>query len=175
MRVEMSSFRAAMRWITIAACSAAAVLGSAANSAAAPTGDTLMGTLPQGFSSTNCKAETPRAPALEKVNCEKSSDPAGPNGAAFGLYANLDDLASALDVITRQMAVSPTCPGNQKSPGNWLYGSSNQAAGRVACGTTSDDSSIYAIAWTDNAKLRAAVVIGPEITDLYRWWSSKSG
>ena len=66
-------FAGAARLIGIAAWSGAAVLGSTANGAAAPLGNTLMGMLPQGFSAANCREVGPKRPELEKVTCSQPS------------------------------------------------------------------------------------------------------
>jgi hypothetical protein len=75
--------------MTIAVCGGAAVLGAPAHRAAADP-DVLMGMLPQGFSSSNCKEVTPKGHAVEKVTCDQSSDTGGPTAAAFARYANVD-------------------------------------------------------------------------------------
>jgi hypothetical protein len=173
----MSPFAAAARLIAIATWSGAAVLASTANGVAAPPGDsgTLMGMLPQGFSSANCQVATPTPPALEKVTCDQSSDPAGPAGAVFARYGNLNDLATGFQMASDKVVVASSCPGNQASPGTWTYGNSNQTAGQVECGTAKENNTEFAVIWTDNAKLRAAAVGGSDIGSLYKWWTHESG
>jgi hypothetical protein len=110
----MTLFTRAAKMIVIAA-----VVGSgtcvAAPAAAAPS--KLMTMLPEGFSSSNCQVKEPNAPVIEAVNCDKSSVSGGPTGAGFALYRNLDDLDSAFQATN--VAVAPSCPGNQVSPGPW--------------------------------------------------------
>jgi hypothetical protein len=168
----MSPFIVAARLMTIAVCGGAAVVGAAAHRAAADP-DVLMGMLPQGFSSSNCKEVTPKGHAVEKVTCDQSSDPGGPSAAAFARYANADDLTSAFQNADG-VAVASSCPGNIQSPGPWNFTSSGQTAGQVECGTAKDDNTPVVL-WTDNAKLRVAAVSGSDITSLYQWWTKKSG
>ncbi len=176
----MSLCAGAARLIAIAACSGAAVLLSTGNCAAAPSGK-LMEMLPQGFSSANCEEKTPSPPgvdppALERVMCDPSSDPSGPSFAVFLLYANLDDLATGFQQGpgSSGYTVASSCPGNGASPGTWNYRNSSQGAGQVACGTSVEGNPT--VIWTDNAKLRLAVVEGKgqDIASLYQWWSDKS-
>ncbi len=156
-----------------AVCGGAAVLGATAHRAAADP-DVLMGMLPQGFSSSNCKEVTPKGHAVEKVNCDKSTDPGGPTSATFARYASVDDLTTAFQNAADGVTVASSCPGDVKSPGPWNYTSSGQTAGQVECATGKDDNASVVL-WTDNAKLRAAAVSGTDITSLYQWWTKKSG
>ncbi|WP_176358150.1 hypothetical protein [Mycobacterium persicum] len=48
---------------------------------------------------------------------------------------------------------------------------SSQTAGQVECGTSVEGN--YAVIWTDNAKLRLAVVEGKNSASLYQWWRDK--
>jgi hypothetical protein len=165
----MSPLTRAARLIAIAACSGIAVLGSTANAAASPS-DTLMGMLPQGFSSANCQ-EAPKKTALAKVTCNQSSDPAGPTAAVFALYGNLDDLAAGFHDTADKGAVATSCPGGQPSPGTWSFASSGQPGGQAECATTD---TVPTIIWTDNARLMAVGIIGSDMTSLYQWWINKS-
>ncbi|OBK25429.1 hypothetical protein A5634_26485 [Mycobacterium asiaticum] len=131
--------------------------------------------LPQGFSTANCKEVDPTPPALERVMCEKSSDPNGPSHAVFLLYANNDDLAAALQGVgSSGYTVVSSCPGGQASPEKWSYGNSGQTAGQVECATSVEN--VATVIWTDNTKLRLGVVEGngKDIAGLYNWWSAKS-
>jgi len=174
----MFYFATASRLIAIATLSGAAVLGSMVNGVAKASGDpsTLMGMLPQGFSPSNCQQATPEPPALEKVTCDQSTDSDGPTSALFALYGNLDDLATKFQSAGSKMTAASSCPGDQQSPGPWTYGSSGKTGGQVECGSISDSNTTLAVVmWTDNSKLRAAVVTGPNISTLYQWWKTKSG
>jgi len=169
----MSSFTFAARAIAITACSGAAVLGSTAYGVADP-GDTLMGMLPDGFTSANCQENTKSASSLERVTCDKSSDPSGPSRAVFLRYGSVDDLAAQFKSAgDNGYTVASSCPGGKASPGTWSPGSSNQTGGQVECATNVDGQP--AVIWTDNAKLRLAVVEGSDISSLYQWWAHKSG
>jgi hypothetical protein len=172
----MSSCAGAARLIAIAVCGGAAVLVSTPNCAAAPSGK-LMEMLPQGFSSANCQEKTASQPALERVMCDQSSDPSGPSYAVFLLYANPSDLATDFQQGpgSSGYTVVSSCPGGKASPGTWSSGNSSQTAGQVECATSVE--SKPTVIWTDNAKLRLAVVEGKgkDIASLYQWWSDKSG
>ncbi len=54
------------------------------------------------------------------------------------------------------------------------YTQGTDPAGRVACGTTDEDSTVYAVAWTETAKRKAGVVTGSDMSSLYQWWKTKS-
>jgi hypothetical protein len=172
----MSLHGGAARMVAVAACSGAVLITSIANGAAAPTG-TLMGSLPPGYSSANCQEATAPDGFVEKVTCGQNSDPAGPASAIFWLLPNTDGLAAAFQGAGTGMTVASSCPGGQVSPGTWHYKSSpDQPAGQVECGTTnSDGTEVAMVVWTDNAKLRAALIGGTDMASLYQWWSTKSG
>jgi hypothetical protein len=171
----MSLCTGAARLIAIAACSGTAVVSSTANCAAAPSGK-LMEILPQGFSSTNCQEKDPVEASVERVMCDQSSDPSGPSYAVFLLYANPIDLATAFQQgpDSSGYTVASSCPGGQASPGSWNYGDSNQTAGQVECATSVEGNPT--VIWTDNAKLRLALVEGKgnDIASLFQWWGDKS-
>ncbi|ORB33570.1 hypothetical protein [Mycobacterium persicum] len=168
----MSLRTGAARLITIAACGGAAVLSSTAHCAAAPSGK-LMDMLPQGFSATNCQEKAPVEGALERVMCGQSSDPGGPSYAVFLLYGSGSDLATEFRQGPGRSGytVASSCPGGGASPGTWSYRNSSQTAGQVECGTSVEGN--YAVIWTDNAKLRLAVVEGKNSASLYQWWRDK--
>ncbi len=172
----MSVYTDAARLIVIAACGGAAVLVSTANCAAAPSGK-LMEMLPPGFSSANCQEKSASAPAVERVMCDQSSDPSGPSYAVFLLYANPGDLATDFQhgPGSSGYTIASSCPGGKASPGAWSLGNSSQTAGQVECATSVEGKPT--VIWTDNAKLRLAVVegSGKDIASLYRWWGDKSG
>jgi hypothetical protein len=169
----MSLLTGAPRLIANSACSGAAVLSSTANCAAAPSGK-LMEMLPQGFSSTNCQEKDPSAGSVERVMCDQSSDPSGPSYAVFLLYANVTDLATQFQQGPSQSGytVASSCPGGKASPGTWSYRNTNQPAGQVECGTSVEGKP--SVIWTDNAKLRLAIVEGKDSASLYQWWLDKA-
>ncbi|MBW0016005.1 MAG: hypothetical protein JO236_00425 [Mycobacterium sp.] len=170
----MFPFAGAVRLICV---SAAMVVGATAVALPAwADPNKLMGMLPAGFSSSNCQEATPKPPALEKVTCDQSSEPGGPTAAVFGLFGNANDVASGFQTVAEKVTISPSCPGNQSSPGTWTFASNGQTGGQVECGTIGDDSGKSAVVvWSDNAKLRVGVVRGPDIASLYQWWGKKSG
>jgi hypothetical protein len=165
------------RLMAVAAVGGAAVLGLAVCGSATAWGDpsTLMSMLPQGFSSSNCKEVPPKGHAVERVDCDASSESGGPSAASFGLYTNLDDLNAGFQ--NAKITLSSTCPGNQVSPGPWGYGTGEKNGGQVECGTVEGDSNttVAVVVWTDKAKLRAAAIQGSDIASLYQWWKTKSG
>lgn len=183
----MSAVINAARLIAIAACSGAAFVGSTTNGAAQPPSaqpGTLMGILPQGYSSVNCQEATPKGNVLETVECNANSDPAGPGPAFFALFGNVGDLtADFQNAQSTVMTVASSCPGGLASPGSWSYGTSGQTAGQVVCGTDSNNT-VPLVAWTNNAKLMLGVISGTitlgappsaGLPSLYQWWSSNSG
>ena len=161
------------RLIAIATLGGAAVLGSAVNAAAPAAADDskLMTMLPPGFSSTNCQEAEPRPPALEKVSCDANTVQGGPVAGVFALYGSAADLATGFQALK---LTASACPDGQPSPSSWGYGN-DRNAGQVECGTILADSgaSSPVVAWTDNAKLRAGAVQGPDISSLYQWWKSR--
>ncbi len=169
----MSLYPGAARLIAIAACSGAAVVGSAADCAAAPTGQ-LMTMLPQGFSSANCQEKDPVEGSVERVMCDHSTDPSGPSYALFLLFTNPGDMATAFQQGPGQSGytLASSCPGGTTSPGQWSYNNANQPAGLVQCATSVEGKP--SIIWTDNAKLRIALVEGRDGPSLYQWWRDKS-
>lgn len=164
------------RFLGVVVCSGAAVVAFPAHGAAAPTG-TLMGILPPGYSSANCKQVTPPDGIAEEVDCDQNTDTSGPVSAVFYLLSSKDGLAQAFQGLTSGMTMASTCPGNQASPGPWSYNrSSDQAAGQVGCGTTkSGGTTVSMVAWTDNAKMTASLIGGTDMSSLYQWWKTKSG
>jgi hypothetical protein len=171
----VSSFAGAAKLIAISACGATVLGSMVAGAPRAAADNTLMGTLPQGFSSTNCQQADPKAPAVEKVTCKQSTDPGGPTEGIFARYANTNDLAAAFQTANGQGTVSSSCPGGKASPTTWSYGTydSSNSAGQVECVTMPENSA--AVIWSDNAKLRLSAVIGSDMASLYQWWAKKSG
>ncbi|OBK95094.1 hypothetical protein A5645_13760 [Mycobacterium asiaticum] len=137
----------------------------------------LMGMLPEGFSSSNCQVKPAKAPAVEKVTCDESTVSGGPSEAAFGLFGNPDDMqASFKQVGGDKMTIQSSCPGNQVSPGPWTYGSSGKTGGQVECATMTLNSVTHPIVvWSDESKLRVAMIVGADMDGLYQWWRTKSG
>ncbi len=172
----MSVCAGAARLIMVAASSGAAVLGSVAYGAAAPS-DRLMGMLPQGYSSANCQQVTAPEGFLEKVTCGQNADPSGPATGTFWLVPNKDVLAAAFQGAGTGMTVASSCPGGQASPGTWHYTSTpDQPAGQVECGTINNEGTTVAmVVWTDNARMETALIGGMDMTTLYKWWGAKSG
>lgn len=137
----------------------------------------LMGMLPDGFSSSNCQVKPAKAPAVEKVTCDESTVSGGPSEAAFGLFGNPDDMQAGFKQVGGdKMTIQSSCPGNQVSPGPWTYGSSGKTGGQVECATMTLNSVTHPIVvWSDESKLRVAMIVGTDMDGLYQWWRTKSG
>jgi hypothetical protein len=165
----MSISTGAIRSIAIAACSGAAVLGSAGNCAAEPSGK-LMGMLPSGFSSTNCQQVDPAAGSAERVRCDHGTGaPDGPTYAVFLLYASPADLATQFQQAAKNgYTLASSCTPTIASPSTWKRDNSSQVAGQIECGKSVDGQS--AIIWTDTAKPWLAIVHGKDSASLYQWW-----
>jgi hypothetical protein len=128
---------------------------------------TLIGVLPHGYSADNCTPITPSGSAIAAVHCAASTDPGGPTQAVFALYTTPADTEDAFRATTGDDALT-ACPDNEPSPGTWHYNATpDQVAGSIACGTYNGQTELI---WTDHSKLLTAVVEGPDITSLYRWW-----
>lgn len=158
---------------------AASLFGATAGVDATASADPskLMGMLPEGFSSSNCQVKPPKSPAIEKVTYDQSTVSGGPSEAPFGLYGSQADVDSGFKQVGGdKMDVASVCPGNQQSPGPWTFGSNGQTGGQVECATITKDSVKHAIVvWSDNSKLRVAMIVGTDMTTLYQWWKAKSG
>ncbi|MGH3967436.1 MAG: hypothetical protein ACRDTV_04760 [Mycobacterium sp.] len=172
----MFAFPPAGRLITVVVAVGAYCLGFVGNAAAEPgTQDdlnTLMGELPQGYSSANCTEEPIPADsplrALVTVTCGQANVPNGPTGAVFALYRNPADADAQLrDAGPIDLA---TCPNSGPSPTTWQRNSApGQIAGLIECGTDSNNKA--ALLWTDHPKLLGGFVAGSDIPTLYQWWN----
>lgn len=63
--------------------------------------------------------------------------------------------------------VLSTCPGFSPSPTTWDYGTSDQVAGSVSCGTFNDHPEVM---WTSDAQLLLGQAQGPDIPSVFAWW-----
>ncbi len=137
----------------------------------------LMGLLPSGYPAGACTPETrPMPGAVASVKCKKNTDADGPTVAAYGLYANLSALKNAFTAFIGTFSIL-TCPDGKASPGTWWHTQDpNTVLGQVACG-------IYKgaepqVMWSNERTLVFALVAakppGPNLDQLYDWWSSHS-
>lgn len=170
----MSRLKAAAELLCVAAV-IAPVAGLGPIASADPS--KLMGMLPEGFSASNCQVKPAKAPAIEKVTCDENTVSGGPSEAAFGLFGNLDDMQAGFKQVGGdKMTIQSSCPGGQVSPGPWTYGSSGKTGGQVECATMTLDSVTHPIVvWSDESKLRVAMIVGTDMEGLYQWWRTKSG
>jgi serine/threonine-protein kinase len=135
----------------------------------------LAGMLPAGYPSNTCTpADVPRA-ALAKVSCTGNADVGGPSSATYTLLADKAALSSAFDAAVSDTRVV-NCPGNIQSPGPWRRNATPQlTSGTLVCGFSGD---VPKLAWTtDDDLLLSSVdgaVGGPNLDQLYVWWSSHS-
>lgn len=148
------------------------VAGVAPTASAAP--GKLMGMLPEGFSSSNCEAKAPTAPAVEKVTCGANTVSGGPMAGSFALYENVADLETGFGKSSDTMTVV-ACPGDKESPGPWTYRNGN-TGGTVQCATTTIKADKYAmIVWSNRNKLRMGAVQSKDGASLYKWWQANAG
>lgn len=131
--------------------------------------------LPLGYPTSACTpADVPQS-AVAKVNCTRNADAGGPPSAAYTLLRDKASLSSAFDAQVRDTRVV-NCPGNIQSPGPWRRNATpQQVSGTLVCGFSGD---VPALAWTDDAHLLLGsvdgAVSGPNLDQLYVWWSSHS-
>ena len=161
-------------------------LGSAVTAVAAPrasadppatTGDpasnTLMGMLPSGFTSDNCKVSNPPSPSvLEEVDCDQNTNAGGPIGAVFFRFGNRNSLAAPFRSLSNATRLA-TCPNSDPSPTTWHRSTTTtQVAGLLLCGTDPHDNTAAVVIWTDNTKLILGSVEGSDVASLYQWWAA---
>jgi serine/threonine-protein kinase len=135
----------------------------------------LLGVLPVGYPSSACTpADVPQG-ALAKVSCARNADAGGPSSATYTLLGDKAALSSAFDAEVRDTRVV-NCPGNIQSPGPWRRNATpQQVSGTLVCGFKDD---VPTLVWTDDDDLLLSSVdgadSGPNLDQLYVWWSSHS-
>jgi hypothetical protein len=131
--------------------------------------------LPPGYSSDACTpADVPQA-AVAKFSCTRNSDAGGPPASTFTVFTDETALDSAFGAVVGNTQVV-NCPGNIQSPGAWRRNATpQQVSGTLVCGFRAG---IPTLTWTDGDKLLLASVDGaedgPNLDQLYVWWSSHS-
>jgi len=135
----------------------------------------LRGALPPGYPSAACTAVDVPPAALAKFGCTQNTDAGGPPTSTYTSFADATGLQTAFGAVVGDMRVV-NCPGNIQSPGAWRRNATPQlVSGTLVCGYRGD---VPTLAWTDNAKLMLASVdgvqSGPNLDQLYVWWSSHS-
>lgn len=135
----------------------------------------LLSMLPTGYSASACKPVEPANEAVAQVKCGRSGDPDGPIEASYSLVKDKSALAAGLGRLTKRNAVV-VCPGRIQSPGPWRRNATpDQVSGTVFCGTNQGHA---VVGWTDEERLLLSEtrsgVTGPNLDQLYAWWSSHS-
>lgn len=138
----------------------------------------LRSALPPGYPADACTAVGTPQGAAAQISCSKNADPGGPPAATYTLATDKAGLDSAFNTMVSGTRVV-NCPGNIQSPGAWRRNATpDQVSGTLVCGYHAD---VPVLAWTDDAKLLLASVVGasdpttgPDLDQLYVWWSSHS-
>ena len=164
--------------VGMTALATASALGGigAATATAAPNADNamnkLMGVLPGGYSSSNCKpVDSPPKDSLATVDCQQNSRPNGPSVARFSLYPDRSTLDAHFQSSANADELSP-CPGGLQSPGTWHYNSnSDEPAGKIACGTYKGKPDLT---WSQYDEGLLGDIQGDDIASLYNFWSKNS-
>ncbi|MGE0221408.1 hypothetical protein [Mycolicibacterium sp.] len=135
----------------------------------------LLGMLPPGYAPDACEPVVPVKGALAQVSCTKNDDPGGPLTATYSLASDGAARDELFDAVLDTSTVVD-CPGNIQSPGPWRRNATpDQTAGTLVCGF---QQSKPTVAWTTDADLMVSEVQsgpqGPNMVQLYTWWSSHS-
>jgi hypothetical protein len=131
--------------------------------------------VPAGYKGDACKPGRQPAGTAATVECGRNADPAGPTSASYSLATDNDSLNAVFDSTVNSLTVV-VCPGNIQSPGPWRRNATpKKVAGTLVCGMQGDRP---VVAWTADSDRLLAVVKGdprgPNLDQLYRWWSSHS-
>lgn len=167
----MGTARFVAKATTVVCLSTTPLLGLTGTAAAEPAdpanNDRVFALLPGGYPPGECSASDLYAedPFIARVGCGPNTDPGGPVGATYSLYANPGDL----DVVFNQAASSgdPTaCPGaSAAGPAAW-------PGGMVACtilnGGPGHGSPM--VSWTNAADALMVAARGTDLGSLYSWW-----
>jgi len=129
----------------------------------------LMGLLPDGYGPGACKAIDPVTDALATVDCQKNTNPGGPDVARYSLFPDQATLDRHFSTAIKEDDELLMCPGsNVQSPTTWHYTSTpDKVEGQVACGTYKGGPDVL---WTRNADLMLADGQGSDLTALHDWW-----
>ena len=166
--VAMFTFVRGARALTAACVFVVTFFGTSATTTADPTGtqannDKLFGMLSGGYTPADCHAgkQYPQDPFLARLGCGRNSQPGGPNGATYSLYANVADLKKVFD----QYGASIPCPGaTDPGPIAWQ-------GGMMKCGHAFyPQQSQSMVTWTKDADLVVVNAEGPDLASLYAWW-----
>ena len=114
--------------------------------------------------------------AIASVRCGQNTDPDGPTAAVYGLFSDLKALQDAFSGFTASATIVK-CPGGKASPGTWWHNKDpNTILGQIGCGTDKGDKP--QLMWTNQETMVSALVDGkpqgPNLDQLYKWWTSHS-
>lgn len=129
----------------------------------------LLTLLPEGYGPGACKSIDPVTDALATVDCDKNTEPGGPDVARYSLFPDQATLDRHFDAATKEDDEMAMCPGaNVQSPTTWHYTSTpDKVEGQVACGTYKGGPDVL---WTRNTDLLLADGQGPDLGALHQWW-----
>jgi serine/threonine-protein kinase len=129
----------------------------------------LMTLLPDGYGPGACKTIDPVTDALATVDCEKNTQPGGPDVARYSLFPDQATLDRHFSSAIKEDDELLMCPGsNVQSPTTWHYTSTpDKVEGQVACGTYKGGPDVV---WTRNTDLLLADGQGPDLPALHAWW-----
>jgi hypothetical protein len=129
----------------------------------------LMSLLPDGYDPSACKPIDPVTDALATVDCQKNTNPGGPDVARYSLFPDQATLDRHFTTATKEDDQLLMCPGsNVQSPTTWHYTSTpDKVEGQVACGTYKGGPDVM---WTRNADLMLADGQGADLAALHSWW-----
>jgi serine/threonine-protein kinase len=129
----------------------------------------LLSLLPDGYGPNACQAIDPVTDALATVDCQKNTNPGGPDVARYSLFPDQATLDRHFNAAIKEDDQLQMCPGsNTQSPTTWHYTSTpDKVEGQVACGTYKGGPDVL---WTRNADLMLADGQGKDITALHGWW-----
>lgn len=135
----------------------------------------LLRLIPAGYPAGACSPVGPPREAIAKVNCTNNADPGGPTSASYTLLKDKQALKTAFDDVVHTSAVV-VCPGNYQSPGPWRRNAAPQIpAGTLVCG---QHQNLPMVAWTTDEEQMLSVVRskpgGPNLEQLYAWWTTHS-
>ncbi|BBX62843.1 hypothetical protein MSAS_20170 [Mycobacterium saskatchewanense] len=139
--------------------------------------DRLLGLLPPGYPPGSCKPQgQPMPGSVVSVVCGPNTDPDGPSVSAYGLFSDLPGLQDAFTGFSKSDTLVP-CPGGKASPGTWWHTKDpNTVLGQLACGTYKGDEP--QVMWSNQQTMVFALVgakpQGPNLDQLYKWWTSHS-
>jgi serine/threonine protein kinase len=137
----------------------------------------LLSVLPSGYPPGTCKSPAQPMPgSAVSVMCGPNTDPNGPTVSAYGLFTNLKALQDAFTGFTGSDTLLP-CPGGKASPGTWWHTKDpNIVLGQLACGTYKGDEP--QVLWSNQQTMVFALIggkpQGPNLDQLYKWWTSHS-